>query len=289
MPSIQYLETAYIASENILAEKTLSLKNQRIMALGGTSWVGLAVAQLALGEGACVVVGSNREDAVERASRDLAQQSPSRSVAHMVDVTTDEGIKKFFDRTGPFDHLVYTAGEDLPLGRLVDTDLACAHERFEIRYWGAVRAVKYGLRLIRDGGSIVLTSGFSATRPRAGWTSQASIQSAVEGLTRALAVELAPIRVNAVLPSVGQTPRWNAMSDANRRAFYEREEQRLPVGRVGNAVEIAAAYVYFMKNTYATGNVLSVDGGGARLMRLYPGLAPKKGAYPGRPARHRWV
>jgi NAD(P)-dependent dehydrogenase (short-subunit alcohol dehydrogenase family) len=241
----------------------MTLKNQRIVALGGTSGIGLAVAQLALGEGACVVVASNREEVVERARRDLAQQSPSNSVAQIVDVTRDEGIREFFDRTGPFDHLVYTAGEDLPLGRLVDTDLSRAQARFQIRYWGAVRAVKYGLRSIRDGGSIVLTSGFSATRPQAGWTSQASIQSAVEGLTRALAVELAPIRVNAVSPGLAQTPRWDALSDADRRALYEREEKRLPLGRVGNAVEIASAYIYFLKNTYATGNVLSVDGGGA--------------------------
>ena len=241
----------------------MTLRNQRIVALGGTSGIGLAVARLALGEGAYVIVASNREDVVERARQDLAQQSPSHSVAEQVDVTRDEALKKFFDHAGPFDHLVYTAGEDLPLGRLVDTDLARAQARFEIRYWGAVRAVKYGLRLIRDGGSIVLTSGFSATRPLAGWTSQASIQSAVEGLTRALAVELAPIRVNAVSPGLSQTPRWNALSDADRQALYEYEEKRLPLGRLGKAVEIASAYIYFMKNTYATGNVLSVDGGGA--------------------------
>jgi NAD(P)-dependent dehydrogenase (short-subunit alcohol dehydrogenase family) len=85
----------------------------------------------------------------------------------------------------------------------------------------------------------------------------------VEGLTRALAVELAPIRVNAVSPGLSQTPRWNALSDAARQALYEHEEKRLPLGRLGTAVEIASAYIYFMKNTYATGNVLSVDGGGA--------------------------
>ena len=241
----------------------MTLRNQRIVALGGTSGIGLAVAHLALEEGAFVLVASNRDESVERARRDLAQQSPSQSATQVLDVTRDEAVKKFFDGTGPFDHLVYTAGEDLPLGRLVDTDLARAQARFEIRYWGAVRAVKYGLRLIRDGGSIVLTSGFSATRPLAGWTSQASIQSAVEGLTRALAVELAPIRVNAVSPGLSQTPRWNALSDADRQALYEYEEKRLPLGRLGKAVEIASAYIYFMKNTYATGNVLSVDGGGA--------------------------
>jgi NAD(P)-dependent dehydrogenase (short-subunit alcohol dehydrogenase family) len=239
------------------------LTNQRIVALGGTSGIGLAVAQAALEEGASVVVASNRKEAVDRVRDELARQSPSRSAAHLVDVTSEDGLKQFFGHIGPFDHLVYSAGDDLPLGPLLDTDLNQARARFETRYWGAVAAIKHGFRSIRDGGSIVLTSGFSATRPRAGWTSQASIQSAIEGLTRALAIELGPIRVNAVSPGVARTPRWNAWTDVARDAFYQREEQRLPLHRVGKAAEIAAAYIYFMKNTYATGNVLSIDGGGS--------------------------
>jgi NAD(P)-dependent dehydrogenase (short-subunit alcohol dehydrogenase family) len=241
----------------------MTLGNKRILALGGTSGIGLAIAQAALDEGASVVVASNRPEVVDRAGAELARQSPSRSAAQVVDVTSEPALKEFFDRLGPFDHLVYSAGEDMPLGPLVGTDLARARARFEIRYWGAVAAVKYGVPSIREGGSIVLTSGFSAIRPRPGWTSQASIQSAIEGLTRALAVELGPIRVNAVSPGVTRTPRWNAWNDADRASFYDREERRLPIGRVGEASELASAYLYLMKNTYATGNILPVDGGGS--------------------------
>lgn len=241
----------------------MSLREKRIVVLGGTSGIGLAVAQTALDEGASVIVASRRPEAVERARSSLTGRSTSESAAHILDVTSEEAIRAFFDAVGPFDHLAYTAGDDLPLGPLAATDLRKARARFEIRYWGAIAAVKYGVGSIRAGGSIVLTSGFSATRPRAGWTSQASIQSAIEGLTRALAVELGPIRVNAVSPGVARTPRWNAWTDADRQSFYDREERRLPVGRVGEAAEIAAAFIYFMTNSYATGNVLSVDGGGA--------------------------
>jgi NAD(P)-dependent dehydrogenase (short-subunit alcohol dehydrogenase family) len=151
----------------------------------------------------------------------------------------------------------------LPIGLLAEIDLRVARARFEIRYWGAVAAVKYGAPSIREGGSIVLTSGFSSTRPRRGWTSQASIQSAVEGLTRALAVELGPIRVNAVSPGVARTPRWDAWTEEARAEFYRLEEERLPVKRVGQSSDIAAAFIYFMKNPYASGCVLAVDGGGA--------------------------
>jgi NAD(P)-dependent dehydrogenase (short-subunit alcohol dehydrogenase family) len=244
------------------APQSMSLRGQRIVALGGTSGIGLAVAQSVLTEGAHVVVASNQQDHVEAVAAELAWRAPG-SEAQLVDVADEGSIKQFFERTGPFDHLVYTAGDNLPLGPLAAIDLSQARRRFEIRYWGAVAAVKYGMRLIRHDGSIVLTSGFSATRPRSGWTSQASIQSAVEGLSRALAVELAPIRVNCVSPGLARTPRWDALSEADRQALYEREERRLPVARIGEAHELAAAYIYFMKNTYATGNVLSVDGGGA--------------------------
>jgi NAD(P)-dependent dehydrogenase (short-subunit alcohol dehydrogenase family) len=241
----------------------MTLRDRRIVALGGTSGIGLAVAQAALEEGASVVVASRRRADVERARAELALQSPERVAAQIVDVTSEDAVRSFFDAVGPFDHLAYTAGDDLPLGPLLSTDLRLARARFEVRYWGAVASVKYGVHYIREGGSIVLTSGFSATRPRAGWTSQASIQSAVEGLTRALAVELGPIRVNAVSPGVARTPRWNAWTEAAREAFYNGEERRLPVKRAGDAAEIAYAFIYFMKNSYATGNVLSVDGGGS--------------------------
>jgi NAD(P)-dependent dehydrogenase (short-subunit alcohol dehydrogenase family) len=247
----------------ISPSETLTLQGQRIVAFGGTSGIGLGVAQSALDEGAFVIVASGRAERVESARVELARRWPARATAQILDVTREDAIKEFFESVGPFDHLVYTAGEDLPLGPVASIDLRQARARFDVRYWGAVAAVKYALKSIRKNGSIVLTSGFSATRPRSGWTSQASIQSAIEGLTRALAVELGPIRVNCVSPGLTRTPRWDAWSNAARQAFYSDEERRLPVGRVGEAAELASAYIYFMKNTYATGNVLSVDGGGA--------------------------
>ena len=244
------------------APQRMSLRGQRVVALGGTSGIGLAVVQSALTEGARVVVAANGQSRVEEVGAELASRSPGSEAQH-VDVADEHSIERFFERIGRFDHLVYTAGDNIPLGPLAGTDLRQARQRFEIRYWGAVAAVKYGMRSIRKDGSIVLTSGFSATRPRAGWTSQASIQSAVEGLTRALAVELAPTRVNCVSPGLARTPRWAALSESDRQALYEREERRLPVARVGEAHELASAYIYLMNNTYATGNVLNVDGGGA--------------------------
>jgi NAD(P)-dependent dehydrogenase (short-subunit alcohol dehydrogenase family) len=83
----------------------------------------------------------------------------------------------------------------------------------------------------------------------------------MEGSTRALAVELAPIRVNIVSPGVVRTPLWANMAEADRAALYQQTTDRLPVSHVGEATEIAQAYLYLMRQTYSTGQVLVVDGG----------------------------
>jgi NAD(P)-dependent dehydrogenase (short-subunit alcohol dehydrogenase family) len=108
---------------------------------------------------------------------------------------------------------------------------------------------------------IVVTSGIAEQRPRPGWSVAASICAAMEGLTRALAVELAPIRVNIVSPGVVKTPLWAGMAEADREALYRQTAERLPVGHVGEPAEIAEAYLYLMGQSYATGQVLVVDGG----------------------------
>ena len=239
----------------------MKMQYKRVVIPGGTSGIGLAVARLALRQGASVVIASNRSETVDRVRADLSAYGNVSGQA--LDVTSEDAIREFFEDVGSFDHLVYTAGEDLPLGPIVSTDIRVARARFDVRYWGAYASVKYGAASIREGGSVVLTSGFSATRPMPRWSSQASIQSAVEGLTRCLALELAPIRVNCVSPGLSRTPRWNAMPADVRQTLYDREEQRIPLHRLGTAEELALAYMYLMENTYATGNVINVDGGAA--------------------------
>ncbi|MGA3302337.1 MAG: SDR family oxidoreductase [Methylovirgula sp.] len=93
------------------------------------------------------------------------------------------------------------------------------------------------------------------------WSLGASICAAMEGLTRALAVELAPIRVNIVAPGIVKSPLWDTMPKADREALYGQMGGQLLVGHVGEVEEIAEAYLYLMRQTYGTGQVLRVDGG----------------------------
>jgi NAD(P)-dependent dehydrogenase (short-subunit alcohol dehydrogenase family) len=170
-------------------------------------------------------------------------------------------VESFFAKVGAFDHLVFTAGDSLHLHELASTDLKHARHAFELRYWAALAAVKYGSPHIRKGGSIVLTTGIAGQRPQKGWVIAASVCGSIEALARALAVELAPIRVNAVSPGVVRTNLWQSMTAAERENLYETVGKSLPVGRVGEAHDIAQAYLFLMQEAFCTGQTVVVDGG----------------------------
>jgi NAD(P)-dependent dehydrogenase (short-subunit alcohol dehydrogenase family) len=235
----------------------MTLKDKRIVILGGTSGIGLATAQAAAQEGAAVVVASSRQSSVDNALAAL----PGNAEGHALDLSNEEQIRALFDRIGPLDHLVFTAGETLQLADLAEIAIERARQAFNLRFWGAFTAVKFASKLIRQGGSIVLTTGIASLRPRASWSVAASICGAMEGLTRALAVELAPVRVNAVSPGVVRSPLWDNMTEADREAMYSNVGAALPVGRVGEAEDIAQTYLYLMREGFSTGQVIVVDGG----------------------------
>ncbi|MGW7679958.1 SDR family oxidoreductase [Kribbella sp. NPDC054772] len=229
----------------------MTLQDQRVVVLGGTSGIGLATAQLAASAGATVIVASSNPESVKRA----VEMLPGSATGATVDLTDAGAVAAFFAELDPFDHLVFTAGEALTLLEVGSMDLAQARTAFELRYFGALGAVSAAVPKIRPGGSIVLTTGAAGDRPGPGWSVAASICGAMDSLTRALAVELAPLRVNAVKPGVVRTPLWRDALD------YDETARHLPVQRVGEPEDIAAAYVYLMNQPYATGSILTVDGG----------------------------
>ncbi|MYM27266.1 SDR family oxidoreductase [Duganella sp. CY15W] len=233
------------------------LRGQRVLVLGGSSGIGLAVAREALREDAEVMIVSSQMARIEQALAVLGHKAQGCTL----DLRDERAIERFFNGIGEFDHLVYTAGDTLQLGALRDTGVAAAHPAFDLRYWGALATARHGVRNVRAGGSITFTTGIAAQRPRAGWALAASVCGAVEALTRALAVELAPIRVNAVSPGLVATKLWTDMTDTDRQRMFADAGDMLPVGRVGSAEDIAAAYVFLMTSGFATGQTHVVDGG----------------------------
>jgi NAD(P)-dependent dehydrogenase (short-subunit alcohol dehydrogenase family) len=235
------------------------LQQKRVVVVGGSSGIGLAVAQQAASQGAKVVIVSSNAERVQKAVECIGGEAQGQAV----NVSDEGAVATFFAKLGSFDHLVFTAGDSLHLRDLATTDLQEARRAFELRYWAALAAVKYGSPHIRKGGSIVLTTGIAGQRPQKGWLIAASVcgTRTIEALTRALAVELAPIRVNAVSPGVVRTNLWQTMSASEREGLYESVGNSLLVGRVGEASEIAQAYLFLMQEGFSTGQTVVVDGG----------------------------
>jgi NAD(P)-dependent dehydrogenase (short-subunit alcohol dehydrogenase family) len=231
----------------------MDLQGQRVIVLGGTSGIGLAAAAAAARQGATVTVVSSRRASVDKALAIL----PAGATGRAVDLGRPGDVRALFDDLGEIDHLVYTAGEPLELMNAATLDLDAARNFFTLRYFGALSAVQAA----HVRGSITLTTGTAKDRPGPGWAVVASICGAVEALTRALAVELAPVRVNAVSPGMVRSPLWSRMSDDDRDRMYREAGAQIPVGRVGEVEDIAEAYLFCMTQPFATGTVLTIDGG----------------------------
>jgi NAD(P)-dependent dehydrogenase (short-subunit alcohol dehydrogenase family) len=233
------------------------LKNQRIVVIGGSSGIGLATAKSAAADGANVVIASSNRQRIDKALSEL----PENTRGIVADAGKAESLEALFKTIGKFDHLVYTAGDSINLFPIKDTGLNAAKQFFDVRYWGAFAAVKFGATYINQGGSINLIGGTASRRPGAGWSLAASACSALEGFARAMAVELAPIRVNLVAPVVVKTDLWDAMSETGRNNFYTYVSDTVLLMRAAEAEDIAGAFLYLMQEPHATGQILVIDGG----------------------------
>lgn len=240
-----------------MENKTKPLTGKKVVILGGSSGLGLATAKAAAAEGARVIIVSSNQNRIDQALTEL----PEGCAGYAVDLSKEENIKNFFDTMGNLDHLIYTAAENLTLNNLNETEIDRARQFFNLRFWSALAAVKYASPLINAGGSISLTGGIAGARPGKGWSIASSICGAMEGFVRAMAVELAPIRVNSVVPGLIKTNLWNSMADTDRKNLFQSAGDALLVKRVGEAEDIALAFTYLMEQKFGTGQNLIIDGG----------------------------
>lgn len=231
----------------------MSLDGQRVVIIGGSSGIGLATARLAREQGAIVTIGGRSEAKLQEASRLLGEVDIAS-----VDIADEDSVNALFEPLTHIDHLVISAGTLGP-GAVVKNDIATIRAIIEQRLWGVIYAVRAAAPKM-EGGSITLTSGGIAARPRAGAAMYTAALAAVESLAPALALELAPTRVNCITPGGVATPLQGTGPEAEAR-MAERG-RALPVGRIGNADELAQAYIMAMTNGYLTGEVLHIDGGG---------------------------
>ena len=154
------------------------------------------------------------------------------AIAIPADVTSDDSVAELFRRCGPVDHVVVTAAQ-LRTGPFKTVAMEDVRATMEGKFWGAWRVAQQAD--IRPGGSLTLVSGFLSVRPRPNSAIVSAANGALESLARALALELAPVRVNAVSPGIIDTPIRAAMPEEARRDMLAKTAAALPVGRVGAA------------------------------------------------------
>jgi NAD(P)-dependent dehydrogenase (short-subunit alcohol dehydrogenase family) len=232
----------------------MGIENESVVIIGGSSGMGLAIAKEAADAGAAVTIAGRSQSKLDEASRAIAGDVTT----YIVDLSDERSVMKLFQSIGSFDHLV-VSGSSVKTGQLRELSLADARASMDSKFWGAYMATRYAQ--IRPKGSITFFSGILSRRPSPGLASLAAINAAVEALGRALALELAPIRVNVVSPGLTDTPAYAKMPDDARKGMFAAAAKRLPVGRVGKPEDIASLTLELMRNSFLTGLVVDVDGG----------------------------
>lgn len=234
----------------------MTLKDKKVVIIGGSSGIGLACAQAAAAMGAYVLIAGRSQERLLKALDEIDGEAEG----HLLDVTREAEVAEFFTRLGTLDHLVTTAASGADGGFLTQPS-AAVQEVFASKFWGQYHAARYAAPSINPGGSITLFAGVASQKPVPGLVAYAAVNGAIEGLCRTLAVELAPLRVNVVSPGIVDTPAYAGMSEEARRAMFASLAGQLPVKRVGRPEDIAQAVIYLMQNGYTSGTVLNVDGG----------------------------
>jgi NAD(P)-dependent dehydrogenase (short-subunit alcohol dehydrogenase family) len=231
-----------------------SLQGKCVVIVGRGGGIAKGVTMLARSEGARVVVAGRDSEAL------AAVYDGEDISAETVDVTDDESISAFAARVGPVDHLVSTVSARAR-GKLADLDRAKLQLSFDTKVIGPAMLAKHFAPQINEGGSIVLFSGVNAFKVNVGYLGVAITNGAVDFLTRSLAVELAPIRVNAISPGVIDTGAWDSLGEDGKRDYFAHISDTNPARRIGTVDDVAEAVLFALTNTFLTGVTLKVDGG----------------------------
>ena len=229
------------------------MKGKRILIVGGGTGIGLRLAEQLIEQGAMVIIASRNIKKLQT----IVVRLGNNASARQLDASDEQAVMEFFSELGQFDHLIVTIRPDHLTAPFRESIPADSRSAFDAKFWGQYYLARYCLDTIATNGSIVFTSGIAAARGYSGFSCTAAINGAIESLTKSLAVELAPIRVNAV--TAGFIERF--ADDEDRWQMVQNLPARIPTKRLGTQAEAANAYIYLLQNRYTTGTILTVDGG----------------------------
>ena len=229
------------------------LEEQKAVVIGGTSGIGLAAVIELCRAGAEVLLTGRTADKATAAAATIGD----RATGHAVDARDAMKLQAFFARVGEIDHLNVALGGGSAIGAFKDLDEAKMRAGFDNKFWPYLNAIRHGVGHIRGSGSITLITGAAGRRAIKGTSGLAAVNGALQAIIGPLALEFAPIHVNAVLPGLIATPYWDRMSEDARRAMYERSAASVPVGRVGAPSDVGQAVLFLVSNGFTTGATCS--------------------------------
>jgi NAD(P)-dependent dehydrogenase (short-subunit alcohol dehydrogenase family) len=231
------------------------LPGQTVVVIGGSSGIGLETARLARAEGAGVVITGRNPERLKQSALEVGALSSAA-----FDATDFDRLDRFFDELpAPVDHIMVTAGAPY-YARLADIDFEQARRNVEHLLLPLHVARKAAPRM-RPGGTLLLMSGTGGRRPAIGMALASSITAAMPALTKVLALEIAPVRVNLIAPGFVDTPLSATLLGDRLDERRDRLRTTLPIGRVVGPADVAALAVHLMTNTALTGATYDIDGG----------------------------
>ncbi|OAA63422.1 short chain dehydrogenase [Niveomyces insectorum RCEF 264] len=250
------------------------LQDKHVLVIGGSAGIGLGVAEGALADGAWVTVASSTQARLDKAVNTLkAKYGTSAPVqgflCNLTAMDVEARIDSLFKAAttasgaGPIDHVVFTAANSTAIGSLSDMTAESVLAGAQMRVVVPILLAKVAQRYLpkSNTSSLTFTAGQATENPPPGWALAVAYAGSVVTLTRALAVEMAPLRVNVVQPGLVRTDAWNMMPVEQREAFFAEVEKKLPVGAMGRPEDVAEAYLWLMKDRYVTGTSANSNGG----------------------------
>lgn len=233
----------------------IDLTGQRVLVVGGSSGIGLATAQLAVEAGANVTIAARSSEGLAAARKETPELT-----AAVLDALDDEDVARFFAEGEEYDHIAVTVGR-LNHGPVRELPMQEAYANMSSKFWSAYRVAR-SMKLAPRG-SLTFVSGVLSLRPVPSRSLIAAINAGLDGLAKGLAVELSPMRVNALSPGLVDTPLWASMEPAKRQAMLDTASSTLPAKTFGRPRDIGLQIVSIMANPFITGTVMYVDGGRA--------------------------
>ncbi len=237
---------------------------------GGSAGIGLAIARRFVAEGASVFITGRRQEALDEAVKAIGPQATAvrGDSANLADL--DRLYETVRDKAGRLDVVVANCGfgAAAPFGAISEAHF---EESFTANVRGTLFAAQKALPLLADGGAIVLLGSIITTRAIAGFSAYAASKAAIRSFARQWMLDLAPrrIRVNVISPGPIDTPGLDSLAetDAQRLQFKAELAARVPLGRIGEADEVAKAAVFLASDdaSFVNGVELFVDGGLAQI------------------------